>query len=234
MPRKTRMYLPGVPAHVVQRGNNRAACFFCDDDYRYYLERLGVGLRRCGVALHAYVLMTNHVHLLLTPGSAEGISHLMQHVGRHYVLYINRHYRRSGTLWEGRHKASLVQAERYLLSCMRYIELNPVTAGMVATAEQYRWSSYRTHAWGEPSALLEEHALFTQLGPTPSAQRQAYRELFAAPVDEREIHEIRTSVANNFPLGNARFKDQIEAMTGRRVGHLTRGRPRRKLATEDK
>ena len=123
MPRKTRMYLPGIPAHIVQRGNNRDACFFSDEDYGYYLDRLTEGLRRFGVALHAYVLMTNHVHLLLTPGDGDGISRLMQHVGRHYVLYINKHYRRTGTLWEGRHKASLVQADRYLLTCMRYIAI---------------------------------------------------------------------------------------------------------------
>jgi putative transposase len=148
MPRKPRMYLPSIPAHIVQRGNNRDACFFSDDDYLYYLEVLGQGLRRYGVKLHAYCLMTNHVHLLMTPKDNVGISRVMQHLGRLYVLYINRTYRRSGTLWEGRHKASLVNAEEYLLTCYRYIELNPVAAGMVNTPEQYRWSSYRWHAWG--------------------------------------------------------------------------------------
>jgi putative transposase len=151
MPRKPRMYLPGVPAHVVQRGNNRAACFFTDDDYQFYLECLGQGLRRYRVELHAYVLMTNHVHLLLTPEDADGISRLMQHLARLYVLYINKTYGRSGTLWEGRHKASLVQADRYLLTCYRYIELNPVAAGMARCPEQYRWSSYGWHALGRPT-----------------------------------------------------------------------------------
>lgn len=129
------MYLPGVPAHIVQRGNNRGACFFTDEDYSFYLECLGQGLERYRVSLHAYVLMTNHVHLLATPTDSDGISRLMQHVARLYVLYINRAYRRTGTLWEGRHKASLVQVETYLLACYRYIELNPVTAGMTAWKE---------------------------------------------------------------------------------------------------
>lgn len=125
MPRKHRMYLPGVPAHVVQRGNNRAASFFHEDDYRFYLAALADALKRYRVELHAYVLMTNHVHLLMTLADTEGISRVMQHVGRLYVLYINRTYRRTGTLWEGRHKASLVNAAENLLTCYRYIELTP-------------------------------------------------------------------------------------------------------------
>ncbi|WP_218190334.1 transposase [Pseudomonas sp. CC6-YY-74] len=140
MPRKQRMYLPGVPAHVVPRGNNRDACFFHEDDYRFYLAVLAEGLKRYRVALHAYVLMT--------PADETGISRVMQHVGRMYVLYINRTYQRTGTLWEGRHKASLVNAAEYLLSCYRYIELNPVRAGLVAAPEAYPWSSYRWHGWG--------------------------------------------------------------------------------------
>ena len=147
MPRKQRMYLPGVPAHVVQRGNNRDACFFHEDDYRYYLAVLADELKRYRVSLHAYVLMTNHVHLLMTPTDETGISRVMQHVGRTYVLYINRTYRRTGTLWEGRHKASLVNAAEYLLSCYRDIELNPVRAGMVETPEAYPWSSYCWGCW---------------------------------------------------------------------------------------
>ncbi|GAA3565824.1 hypothetical protein GCM10022265_14800 [Marinobacter xestospongiae] len=145
------MYLPGVPAHVVQRGHNRDACFFAEDDFRFYRQVLAEGLKRNGAELHAYCLMTNHVHLLITPQHADSISRLMQHVGRQYVQYINKNYRRSGTLWEGRHKGSLVDAENYLLSCYRYIELNPVTAGMVDQPEQYPWSSFRRNALGEPN-----------------------------------------------------------------------------------
>ena len=143
MPRKTRVYLPGVPAHIVQRGNNRNACFFAEQDYAYYLEALAQGLRRFGADLHAYCLMKNHIHLLITPHYKDSISRVIQHMGRQYVRYINKTYSRTGTLWEGRHKGSLVDAEHYLLTCYRYIELNPVTAGIVTRPDMYPWSSYR-------------------------------------------------------------------------------------------
>ena len=225
MPRKPRMYLPDVPAHIVQRGNNRDACFFSDDDYLYYLEVLGQGLRRYGVKLHAYCLMTNHVHLLMTPKDKVGISRVMQHLGRLYVLYINRTYRRSGTLWEGRHKASLVNAEEYLLTCYRYIELNPVAAGMVNTPEQYRWSSYSWHAWGNKNIFIHDHALYQQLGSTIKDRQYAYRDLFKLQIPDEDIHKIKKSLDYNYPLGNDRFKQQIENALGQAVGYNRRGRP---------
>ena len=145
MPRKQRPYLPGVPCHIISRGNNREACFYSDDDYLFYLECLADACKRYQVALHSYVLMTNHVHLLMTPATGTGLSQVMQSVGRRYVQYVNINYKRSGTLWEGRHKASLVDAKYYLLACYRYIELNPVRANMVAHPADYRWSSYRVN-----------------------------------------------------------------------------------------
>jgi putative transposase len=129
MPRKTRMYLPDVPCHVIQRGNNREACFYADQDYQFYLECLSDACHRYRVQVYAYVLMTNHVHLLMTPSRQDSISLVMQSQGRRYVQYVNQRYRRTGTLWEGRHKASLIDGEEYLLTCMRYIEMNPVRAG---------------------------------------------------------------------------------------------------------
>jgi putative transposase len=219
------MYLPGVPAHVVQRGHNREPCFFDDQDYRFFLAQLGVGLRRHGVDLHAYVLMTNHVHLLVTPRCEAGISRLMSHLGRQFVQFSNRRHRRTGARWEGRHKASLVQAETYLLTCMRYIELNPVAAGIVRSPEHYRWSSSRWHASGEPDLLVTDHPIYQRLGSTPDARRQAYRELFRAHLDEHAVESIRRCVAFNHPLGDDRFREQIEAATGRRVGYAARGRP---------
>jgi len=219
------MYLPGIPAHVVQRGNNRSVCFFSDDDYLFYLELLRQGLKRFGVQLHAYVLMTNHVHLLMTPAKEDSISRLMQHVGRNYVLYINKSYRRSGTLWEGRPKASLVDADNYLLSSYRYIEMNPVAAGMVATPDEYRWSSYGWHAWGKTNALITDHPLFEALGQTSQERQHAYRELFRFQILDADIHQIRESMNCNYPLGNDRFRIEIEAALGRRVGQIRRGRP---------
>lgn len=149
MPRRTRVHLDGVPLHIVQRGYNREPCFFCEDDYASYLYWLGKALDETGCALHAYVLMTNHVHLLLTPRKAAAVPRLIISLGRRYVQYINRTYRRTGTLWDSRYKSSCVQAEPYLLQCQRYIELNPVRAAMVDDPGHYRWSSYRSHALGQ-------------------------------------------------------------------------------------
>jgi putative transposase len=225
MPRKQRMYLPGVPAHVVQRGNNRNASFFHEDDYRFYLAVLADALKRYRVELHAYVLMTNHVHLLMTPTDVAGISRVMQHVGRMYVLYINRTYRRTGTLWEGRHKASLVNAAEYLLSCYRYIELNPVRAGMVAAPEEYPWSSYGWHAWGIPNGLVTDHFLYQQLGVSMPLRQHAYRQLFSGHLEDSALHVMREALTHNYPLGNDCFRESVERHLGRVVGQCNRGRP---------
>lgn len=227
MPRKPRMYLGGVPCHVVQRGNNRDATFFAEEDYLFYLACLKEGSERYGVLVHAYVLMTNHVHLLMTPSDREGVSRLMQSIGRRYVQYVNKVYRRCGTLWESRHKASLVQEEQYLLKCYRYIELNPVRAGMVEHPGDYRWSSFRPNGFGHPSGLLTPHSLYTSLGPSTDSRQRAYRELFSNQLDGADIHAIRNSVGFAVPLGSEAFKQQIEDALGRRVGHMARGRPRR-------
>ncbi|MCS3902016.1 putative transposase [Methylohalomonas lacus] len=233
MPRKPRMYLPHIPVHLVQRGNNRNACFFAEDDYHFYLDCLGRGLRRYGVQLHAYVLMTNHVHLLLTPQDETGISRLMQYLGRQYVGYINKTYRRSVTLWEGRHKASLVQADNYLLTCMRYIELNPVTAGMVERPEQYPWTSYHHNAWGKTDNLISQQLVYQALGASSTERQLAYRALFRNQLPDTDIHELQACLTYNYPLGNSRFRDEIEAMQGRPIGKRQRGRPSSPSTGED-
>ena len=225
MPRKPRMYLPEIPAHIVQRGNNREPCFFAEDDYRFYLDRLGQALQRYHVKCHAYVLMTNHVHLLMTPSDAIGISKVMSLLGQHYVQYINHTYRRSGTLWEGRHKASIVNVEEYLLLCYRYIELNPVRAGMVAAPEDYPWSSYQHHAWNKPCPIINDHELYLGLGRDKEERSYAYRELFRAQLPEQDIHSIRQAYHYNYPLGNDRFKEKIEEALNRQVGYAKKGRP---------
>lgn len=225
MPRKPRMYLAGMPCHVIQRGNNRDACFYAEQDYQFYLECLQAACRRYRVAVHAYVLMTNHVHLLMTPEDINGISRVMQSVGRRYVQYINFEYQRSGTLWEGRHKASLVQAEDYLFTCMGYIELNPVRAGMVTHPGDYHWSSYRANGQGEGNALVSPHMLYKAMGPDGAQRQRAYRGLYERQLDEANIHAIREAVQFCMPLGNDRFKQQIEAALGRSTGYAKRGRP---------
>ena len=225
MPRKPRMYLPGIPAHVVQRGNNRSACFFAENDYRFYLQCLYEAQQKYRVAVHAYVLMTNHVHLLMTPADTDGISRLMQSIGRRYVQYINYTYRRSGTLWESRHKASLVQAEDYLLTCYRYIEMNPVRAQMVAHPGDYPWSSYSCHAQGEQDRIIRDHALYLQLDTDGEARRACYRELFLTDIGRDRLHAIRKAVNYAMPLGNDRFREEIERMAGRDPLQGRLGRP---------
>ena len=225
MPRKPRMYLAGVPCHVVQRGNNRDACFFADNDYRFYLDVLGDACRRYQVDVHAYVLMTNHVHLLVTPRTVEGVSRVMQSLGRRYVQYVNKAYRRCGTLWESRHKASLVDAEEYLLACYRYVELNPVAAGMVNHPGDYRWSSFASNAWGRHDGLVCPHPLYLALGEDVSSRQACYRALFASHLSKDLVQDIRTALDFSMPLGNERFRQQIERALGRSIGQTKRGRP---------
>jgi putative transposase len=173
MPRKPRFFLSGVPVHVVQRGNNRQAIFFEAGDYRAYHGWLKAGARRYRCAIHTHVLMTNHVHLLITPEDAQAVSRMMQYVGRRYVPYINYEYGRTGTLWEGRFKSSAVDSQAYLLTCMRYIELNPVRAGMVKAPGDYRWSSYGANALGDSDDLVTPHGLYTALGADGEARCEA-------------------------------------------------------------
>jgi putative transposase len=233
MPRRARLKVINLPLHLIQRGNNRSACFYADEDYSLYLHHLGELARKFRCALHAYVLMTNHVHLLLTPGRLDGPSLLMKHLGQRYVQYVNRVYRRSGTLWEGRFRSSIVQQHDYLLRCYRYIELNPVRAGMVRHPRDYAWSSYCTNAEGKPTRLLKAHEEYLALGRQEEERLAAYRGLFRAGLDLKEVDEIRSAVNGGFALGNERFKAEIAAMLGRRVEPGKSGRPRNPKPTTE-
>lgn len=232
MPRRPRLHVPGLPLHVVQRGHNRDACFFCEEDYLAYRQWLGEALVKTGCQLHAYVLMTNHVHLLLTPPDAQAVSQLVISLGRRYVQYVNRTYRRTGTLWDSRYKSSLVHAEDYLLLCQRYIELNPVRAGMVADPALYRWSSYRANGLGQDDPLLTPHPLYLGLDGEGDARRRTYRGLFRSELDVEAIGDIRLALNQGQPLGNSRFIDSIERVTGQRREVRPRGRPRKHLSAE--
>jgi len=225
MPRRPRIILPGIPVHVIQRGNNRGACFFADSDYRRYLRHLEELAAKFGCAIHAYVLMTNHVHLLLTTTETRGVSLLMKHLGQRYVQYVNRTYRRSGTLWEGRFRSCIVQEESYLLRCYRYIELNPVRARVVGHPRDYRWSSYRFNAEGKPAKFTVPHMIYLRLGQCDETREAAYRGLFAADLDRTTLDEIRQATAGNFALGGDRFRRQIADALGRRVARGQPGRP---------
>ncbi|MGH8508158.1 MAG: transposase [Gammaproteobacteria bacterium] len=227
MPRRPRIALAGVPVHLIQRGNNRSACFFAEEDYRYYLAQLSELSGRFGCAVHAYVLMSNHVHLLLTPAQAESTSLLLKHLGQRFVQYINRSYRRSGSLWEGRFRSCLAREEDYVLACYRYIEMNPVRAEMVKHPRQYRWSSYRANAEGQLSSVITPHEHYRRLGRSGEARREAYRALFKAELAPEVVEEIRTATNGNYALGSRRFQAEIAAMVGRRVTRGKAGRPPR-------
>ena len=228
MPRRSRIHLADVPQHIIQRGNNRQAMFFAEEDYRFYLDHLLEASRKYGCAVYAYVLMTNHVHLLSSASRPYDLSRMMQYLGRYYVRYINRVYKRSGTLWEGRFKASLVDTEAYFLRCCRYIECNPVRAGMVRGPGEYIWSSYRHHAFGMASELLAMHEEYERLANSAAERQLAYRGLFSTELDEKELADIRDTVNRGWPLGGDRFKDEIERALQLAARPPKRGRPSRK------
>jgi putative transposase len=227
MPRRARIHIDGIPLHIVQRGHNRGACFFDDQDRHAYLGWLREALQREHCHLHGFVLMTNHLHLLLTPEKASSVPRLIISVGRRYVQYINHTYRRTGTLWDSRYKSSLVQAETYLLLCQRYIELNPVRAGMVSDPGDYPWSSYRTNALGQANAILSPHPLYLSLAADDGRRREVYRDLFRSALDDAPLSDLRMALNQDQPLGNSRFYAEIEAMTGQRRHLRKRGRPRK-------
>jgi putative transposase len=200
MPRRPRTVIPGVPLHIVQRGNDKQACFIDSLDYGVYLKALGESSIMYNVSVHAYALMTNHVHLLVTPHAAVGASRMMQWLGRRYVLYFNQTHSRSGTLWEGRFRSSPVQTDRYLFACYRYIELNPVRAGIVASPEHYRWSSYCSNALGRPSGLLTPHRIWLSLGESREDRQATYVRLFSLGNSSDEEHQIRAAYRKGRPL----------------------------------
>ena len=227
MPRQPRLDLAGLPQHVVQRGNNRQPCFLREQDYRCYLQMLREASQQQSCLIHAYVLMTNHVHLLVTPTLKGALSRCMQSLGRRYVTYFNRTYRRTGTLWEGRYKASLVDNQIYLLTCYRYIELNPVRAAMVASPEGYPWSSFRANAQGMNDPLIHPHKEYLRLGVDPAQRQTAYRSLFRTALNDDQLLDIRSHLQQQRALGTNRFQAAIEAELGRVAKIRPRGRPRK-------
>jgi putative transposase len=227
MARRPRMAVPAYPHHLIQRGNNRQAIFFTEDDYRSYVAALQQAKGTCQCRLYAYVLMTNHVHLLVEPTQAGDLGRFMQSVGRRYVRYINDTYQRSGTLWEGRYKSAVISRDAYLMMCSRYIELNPVRSGMVQHPGEYRWSSYRGRAFGIPDALLDEDPWYTGLGTHAQARQQAYQAWVDSPMQSDEWEHIRQATQQGRVIGTEKFQREIEGMLGRRLVGELRGRPRK-------
>jgi putative transposase len=227
MARLPRYALPGIPHHVIQRGNNRSAMFAGTADYLFFRECLAIGSLQHSCLIHAYVLMTNHVHLLATAGTPNGLSRFMQSVGCRYVHYFNRTYGRTGTLWEGRYRATPIDTDRYLLACYRYIELNPVRAGMAEDPAAYPWSSYRANALGYPDPLVSVHQRFEALGADVESRRLAYRSLFDHAIGPDTIQKIRETTNNGWVLGDNDFSQAIAAVSNRRSRSLGRGRPKK-------
>ena len=225
MPRRPRLHLPNLPLHLVQRGNDRQPCFLDDRDRRRYLDDLRVLARENACAIHAYVLMTNHVHLLLTPGPTGRVDRMMQALGRRYVRWFNDTHCRSGTLWEGRYRSGPVHAEDYLLRCHRYIELNPVRAGLASAASEFPWSSYGVNALGLADALVSPHDFYLALGRDAMERQRAYREFVAEKVPREESELIRRQLRCQQPLGPDAFMRLIQQGSGHVVAPRKRGRP---------
>jgi putative transposase len=225
MARLPRLTLPGYPHHVIQRGNNRQAIFAKTADYQRLLDLLDDNARQFEVAIHAYVLMSNHFHLLVTPQSSDGLPQMMQAVGRRYVRYFNDSQQRSGTLWEGRYRSTLIQTDRYLLACMAYIDLNPVRAGLVAQAADYPWTSHGHYIGRQMDKLVTPHPLVWALGNTPFAREAAYAELVQAGVNPVHQSALTQATLSGWALGESDFVADLQKRTQRRVAKGQAGRP---------
>ena len=225
MARLPRLTLPGYPHHVIQRGNNRQSIFAKTADYQRLLDLLDDNARQFEVAIHAYVLMSNHFHLLVTPQSSDGLPQMMQAVGRRYVRYFNDSQQRSGTLWEGRYRSTLIQTDRYLLACMAYIDLNPVRAGLVAQAAEYPWSSHGHYIGRQMDKLVTPHPLVWALGNTPFAREAAYAELVQAGVNPVHQSALTQATLSGWALGEPDFVADLQKRTQRRVAKGQAGRP---------
>lgn len=227
MPRPKRVNIVGVPQHIVQRGNNRQNCFLDGPDFRLYLDLLAAASARHSCDIHAFVLMTNHVHILLTPHQPTGASLLFRDLGRDYVRQFNKRHGRTGTLWEGRFKSSLVESDHYLFACYRYIELNPVRAHLVEDPADYPWSSFRANALGEHSDLIIAHSLWNSLGSEATARRTAYLSFFDREIDGKTLKTIRAGLQRGIPTGRETFRRKLEHSISVEIGNRKRGRPRK-------
>ena len=227
MPRQSRPVIPEVPLHITQRGNNKLPCFFDEADFLVYLKLLHAASIRAACCVHAYVLMSNHVHLVVSPTDAQGPAMLMKSLGERYVQYVNRRHGRTGTLWEGRYHSCLVQSERYLMICQRYVELNPVRACLVGEPSAYPWSSYHHNAHGRECKIIAPHELYSRMGLDPVSRQTAYRALFEEVLGSAALTHLRKATHGNTALGSPEFIGQFAQVEGRNLMQREIGRPRR-------
>ena len=225
MARLPRLTLPGYPHHIIQRGNNRQPIFTSQADYQTLLNLLLENAQKFKVAIHAYVLMPNHFHLLSTPETVDGLPHMMQAVGRRYVRWFNDAQGRSGTLWEGRYKSTVIDTDQYLLTCMAYLDLNPVRAGLVGQAADYAWSSHGHYIGHKVDKLITPHPLVWGLGNTPFAREAAYAELVKGGISASQQLQLTDSALRGWALGKADFVAGLQDLTTRRVSKAAAGRP---------
>lgn len=223
MPRRKRCCPAGLPVHLVQRGNNKQVCFTSDSDLAAYANWLKDAAKKYGVAIHAWVFMTNHVHLLVTPDADDAVSKTMQYIGRYYVRYFNYQYDRTGTLFEGRFKSSLIQSNHYLLACYKYIELNPVRAGLVKDPADYAWSSYRANTMGQAVKMWTPHENYLALGSNQERRQMAYQNFFTEDMGRELITDIRGALNTGLVLGDDHFRHQVAQLTGQAQKHKKRG-----------
>ena len=225
MARLQRAIPTGIPVHLLHRGNNRQVCFKNNGDYSAFLWWLREYSEKFMVEIHTWALMENHYHLLCTPQVEDGLSRMVQALGRQYVRYFNRLNQRTGTLWEGRYRSCLVQPDSYLLEVYRYIELNPVRAALAINPAEFNWSSYQINASGKPSALCKPHAEYLKLGETMAECAENYKFRCESGLDEKRLEEIRKSINKGLAFGDEEFKIEVEELTGRRQRALKSGRP---------
>ncbi|WP_444920771.1 transposase [Microbulbifer sp. CnH-101-G] len=232
MPRLPRLNLIDIPQHIVQVGHNNLPCFFDEEDYQYYLISLRNAADQYRVDVHAYVLLPNMIQIIATPRVPDGIPSMMQSLGRRYVQFVNHRYKRSGTIWRGRYKSSLIDSDAYLLTCYRYVELRPLYLGLADSLGNYRWSSFNHHVNTEHNHLIKDHRLYTDLGENAAQRAQAYRKLFRYSFDSRLLDYIAETIKLGHVLGGDAFKDKIEQIANQRVRPLKRGRPRKPKKVE--
>ncbi|MGV8892808.1 MAG: transposase [Burkholderiaceae bacterium] len=230
MARLPRLVIPQQPHHILQQGHNRQPIFCDSSDYLAFLGWLHDAARQYKVAIHAYVLMENHIHLLATPTEEAGLGRMMQWVGRHYVPYFNRKHDHIGTLWQGRFKTSVIEAPRYLLTCYRYLETNPVRSGLVAAAAQYPWSSYAHHVGARVDPLVTDHPLYWSLGNTPFEREAEYKALLEHALSPEQIALLNAALLKGWVLGDTAFQQSLAHQTQCRVAPAKRGRPRKEIA----
>lgn len=227
MARLARLYVPDQPQHVILRGLDQQPAFVDDQDYELFIDCLKAAARDHHLAVHAYVLLPRQVQLLVTPSDEASLPKAMQAVGRRYVAHFNRRYSRRGTLWEGRYRATVIEGERYFLLASRVVEMSPVRAQLVTSADAYRWSSYRHHVGLTVDSLITDHPLYWALGNTPFERQRAYKELCEQPLDERQADQLQQATLKGWVLGGETYREWAARTANRRVSPLPRGRPRK-------